>query len=323
METAPEPFVDDFLAHYGVKGMKWGVRKSETNARTKAYVSASETPSKLTRGELMSKVQSSEQMFVEKAGFRLTKKQALIGASVGAGLLIAAGGAYYAANNSDINFGDLASRLKTGYPAPGSKVTQSQFAELRKKAQMRTMLGDGYITQQSYLQGEYTLPAGHVFSRVSSANETDFKKNTYALHTKADFDRYVSEFSKDGHFTELYRVSFSAKTPIRVPSLTQRLDVLKDTMSTGGRKVSDSEVIKEYESMLKTFWTEPKAQTYFNALSAKGFNAIVDDADAGIAGESPLLLFDPSVLGSKSSKKLSKEEVSTSKNSLTEIRNRK
>lgn len=31
METIPEPFVDDFLAHYGVKGMKWGVRKSDSN----------------------------------------------------------------------------------------------------------------------------------------------------------------------------------------------------------------------------------------------------------------------------------------------------
>ena len=31
MGTVPEPFVDDFLAHYGVKGMKWGVRKSASD----------------------------------------------------------------------------------------------------------------------------------------------------------------------------------------------------------------------------------------------------------------------------------------------------
>lgn len=29
METTPDPFVDNFLAHYGVKGMKWGVRRSD------------------------------------------------------------------------------------------------------------------------------------------------------------------------------------------------------------------------------------------------------------------------------------------------------
>ena len=70
--------VEEFLAHYGVKGMKWGVRRSKTGG-----------------SESSGEKRSPE----EKAARRATAKKV----AIGTGLLIAAAGAAYAANSMSKN----------------------------------------------------------------------------------------------------------------------------------------------------------------------------------------------------------------------------
>ena len=305
------------LAHYGVKGMQWGVRKQDpsTNERAKAYIAAAPKPSRPSE-KMADDIADQQVATAQKSGFRITRKQALIGV----GAAFAVGGAYYAIKN-DVPQAAM-NKLRRGYPKEGTKVDADTFSDLRQKSQMQARMHGGYITPKSYLQGEYTLPAGHVFHRVSGSVENDFRKNTFALHSKEDLDRYVSEFSKDG-FGTLHHVTFTAKSAIRIPSLTQRLDVLKETMQSSGRTASEPEVLREYETLMKSYWTDPRASTYFKKLRDLGYHAIVDDADAGIAGESPLLLLDNTRFSQKQSRPLSAKDIDDAKANLTEIRNRK
>lgn len=312
------------LSHYGVKGMRWGVRKEEVsateNAQTKAYISETPKPIKPSLSEVEKSLADQEMAFAKKAGFRITRKQAL----VGVGAALTAGGAYYAISRSDISPSSAVQKLRGGYPKPGTKLSADEFSSLRQKSQLQVSLHNGYLTPKSYLQEEFTLPVGHVFHRISDTAETTFRERTYALHSDADYNRYLSEFSRPGSgFGNLHKVSFTAKTPIRVPSLTQRLDVLKETMSSDGRVPTDSEVLREYGSLMKTYWSEPRANAYFVNLRKKGFGAIVDDADAGIAGESPLLLLNADNFSAKSSAAVTQKDVEDARGNLTEIRNRK
>lgn len=52
-----DQFVENILEHYGVKGMKWGVRKSSSSRARTTY---SKAPSKLTDSELDKRIKRME-----------------------------------------------------------------------------------------------------------------------------------------------------------------------------------------------------------------------------------------------------------------------
>lgn len=56
--------VDEFLAHYGVKGMKWGVRKSSGD-------SSGSSEKRLSRKEFKAKVSSEKNAFYENKAARI------------------------------------------------------------------------------------------------------------------------------------------------------------------------------------------------------------------------------------------------------------
>lgn len=88
IDTEAPPFIEAFLEHYGIKGMKWGVRKSSDSSKTEK--TSRFTPEQKARA-----------------------KQA----AVGAGVLVAAVGAAFLANKMRES-GDLpVSTLRTAKPA--------------------------------------------------------------------------------------------------------------------------------------------------------------------------------------------------------------
>jgi hypothetical protein len=81
-DITPDPTVDEFLAHFGVKGMRWGVRKVHESDDSGG--SSEKTP----------------------ANHAKLKKAAIIGGSI-AGAALIAGGTYYLAKHGDLPISSL------------------------------------------------------------------------------------------------------------------------------------------------------------------------------------------------------------------------
>lgn len=321
---ATEEETKAFLSHFGVLGMHWGQHKAEDLS---VSTSSDEDIQKYldVKGPDLSKKQQAEKLAENKQkfaakfgpdskkadgpGFHLTEDQAMA-AITGAAFI-----------------GLIAySAIKLKPPPAGSLVTAEKYIKTCHISQLKswTGLGTGYVKKSSFKQAEYTLPSGHEFTRLSTSLETDFHKATYAVHNSDDFHRYVSAFrhEKSSQAT-FHKVTFHAKEDIRIPDLKTRLDTLREVMTTPTYTPSHDYVMTQYNSMSGGSWSSTRAQHFFDALDKKGYHAIIDDMDAGVIGQSPLVIFKHSAFTSKSSKVITKEEITKSEMLLREISNRK
>lgn len=328
------------LEHHGVKGMKWGVRKDEEpiqktniNERTKIYIASlrKEKSSPQTAAERKQNIKGNEKKFDEKFGLssdkedhRLTpnQKKLLIGAGVVVGVAAIAGTAYY---------------LNKSGKLPGQRVGLSQYQELIEGSKSRVWSGRGlsgeYMQESSFLRPGFELPAGHTFHRVSTVAESGFDfqgtVGTYATSSVQDMNRYLATSSELGYANSrnLHHTTFNSMTSIKVPSLTEALETMREVMAAEKgvpiNQISEEHVMNSYRSLSGGPWNSPRGKVFVKALSGKGFGAIVDEMDAGVVSDRPLLVFNGSHLTSKSSQPFKKRDILKGINTLTEISGRK
>lgn len=355
------------IVHFGVKGMRWGVRKKDDTggestaakpipkspdasgtsgstpgitykqpsaadkALTKKYQSLPEP--KLTKAEQSKNLLDSQKKSIDKLdasgdwefepppkGLTAEQKKKLVYLGLGA---VAVGGLMYMSNESykrNYSVGELGRNLD-GTPNKQSK--ESQFQDLVNQSKRRSWT-TGYIKQQSWDREEFELPVGHTFNRISRHDEKTFGTATYATHSKADFDRYVVGFRGEIDNGNLRHVTFKATAPIKVPNLATTIETLRESMSSDlGRNVSPSEATRQYKTLSGGKWDDPTSQNLFKALQAKGYGALVDEMDAGVIGDTPLVLFNHDIVGPKSSVPMTDARIRASENAVTEIPNRK
>lgn len=326
--------LDDFLAHYGVKGMKWGVVKKDATSsdpasskETSKYIAAIPKAPKLSNAQKAKNAAENQAKFLAKAeidpadtlpdsgkGWHPTGKQVAWGLAGAAFVGLYAYGAY-------------TGRL----PRPGSPCTAAQFNAAVSRSKMQTWYKDTYITEQSFARSEFSLPSGHVFNRISTVAEDSFNvaKGTYATHSVEDFNRYVTAFRHEKNSSKgLYHVAFEATSEVKVPNLTTVLGALSDVLTArNGSPPSPEQVLKTYTGMSGGAWIKddvfPVKKLLFEKLSSYGYHAIVDEMDAGVIGETPLVLFDYSVVGQKTATNLTAEAIKLAEASITELSNRK
>lgn len=337
-----------YLAHYGIKGMRWGHHKVEEtgpgrssksaekstsernsaareNALAKEYMAIKEKPR--NKEAAAKELAKNEQKFLAKAnpsvegqrGGLTDKQKALL--KVGIGVAAVGGLVLYAkySNNKQI----AAMREMAG-----KKIRLEQFNLHTQHSKMKTWGFGGYIQDSSFARKEFTLPPGHTFHRISTAAEDSFKHSTYATHSIEDFNRYAAVFrhEKIGE-SAFHHVTFSAKEAIKVPSLATTLETMREAMSKDlGRVVTPAEAKSKYEFLSGGGWhpTHDKhVGSFFSLLQNKGYGAIVDEMDAGVIGDTPLVLFTKNLLSEKVSKPLTEEALNLAEKSLIEITNRK
>jgi len=354
-----QPFASpgEALEHYGVKGMRWGVHKEEetssedssstekvvsdakakakaaNNAKTKAYMAAANSVT-TTPQQAVKNVRRDRENFAKKfesadgdgKGLTPTQKKLLIGGAVG---ITAIGGVYLAKKYG------LGTTSEIPKFRPGDKVSLEEFIQLRQQSQFAALMGHSqYITDASFQRSAFELPAGHTFHRLSYDPEATFGKSTYALHSIEDFHRYVASGFMGIHeldMAKMQHVTWKSTKAIKVPELTEVLDTVRDVLAeerkVGKSAISDRDVIDSYSKWSGGGWGEGNGygggRNLLNSLKAKGYSAIVDEGDGGILGESPLLMFDTSGMGPKTSTFVGREAVKTAQQSLTEIANRK
>lgn len=188
----------------------------------------------------------------------------------------------------------------------------------------------GYIKDSSFKQTGFTLPAGHTFHRISTGVETSFKNGgTYATHSTEDFHRYVAAFRQEKGGQPLNHINFTTKGEFRVPSLVDTLQTMKETLAEmNGVHVDDvpqAKVVSTYQRLSGGAWSneDKGTATFFANLAKKGYHAIVDEMDAGVIGEAPLVIFGHDNLTEKTHKPLTSEAIKLAESSLIEIANRK
>jgi hypothetical protein len=214
--------------------------------------------------------------------------------------------------------------------APGSKITYDDYWKKIEHTEMSRVSGISKDAFDKMDETPISVPAGHIFKRVSTDKEEILRKQIYATYKDVDNDRYQAVLPKFwnqwGIGSEAkggYVVSIKAKEAIVSPSQKDRVKAFIELMdepvkgktkSAWGTESAD-EVTKSGKewlvgksnmssedaalAMYRNFSLglvnkTPLSDAYFDKLKSKGFNAIIDDNDSGKLSDSPMLIFDTS-----------------------------
>lgn len=329
------------ILHYGVKGMRWGVRKKEelvgdkptakeeppVKRTAKQYQDAAKKLSQertpleqqaknlkenqkkfLAKADIDSSLKDDTPPEASKKGWRPTKNQVLLTA-----LGVAAVGA--------IAYGAYVSKELP----PGARCSPAQFNYSVLRSKTASWTGNKFIDETSFRQKEFTLPAGHVFHRISTQVEGGFRSATYATHSIEDYNRYLTAFRHEKGSAALHHITFKATSDIRVPDLPTRLNAMHEAMRLYNRHgvYTDADVVRAYTRLSGGGWNDSLAEHFFSVLRRDGFGAIIDDMDAGVIGDSPLVVFATDLLSSKNSSPITGSDIKAAAEGLFELANRK
>jgi hypothetical protein len=86
---------------------------------------------------------------------------------------------------------------------------------------------------------------------------------------------------------------------------------------------STEHLMEEYQKLSGGQWNNTQAEQLFGVLRKKGFGAIVDEMDAGVIGETPLVVFARDILGEKNNTPLTHDDITHAESNLIELENRK
>lgn len=350
-----DPLPDDieFLEHHGVKGMKWGVRNEDRPTGRESGSSTNDKKQKsnvsnddflkayfelqgksYTPAEKAKNIAENKKKFLDKfddgdskkddgeSGFHLTKGQV---AAIGVGAAFV--GLYFYGKHLDKSINLELSKaydILGNPPNPGSPVPADVFHTLTSGSIAQTWMGGNFIQPSSFDRPEFTLPVGHTFKRLSTRPEEVFKgAATYTTHSTNDFNRYLSQFRKEKvGAKKFYEVSFKTNEEIKVPNLNTALKTLKEVLIKDGVNATDEFVLESYQAMSGGKWDSHRATTFFSALKSKGYGAIVDEMDAGVIGDTPLVLFNRNTTP-LTPKLLSNSDIKLAESSLVELFDRK
>ncbi len=329
---------DQALAHFGVKGMRWGVRNEEElkgrkksskqSTYDKAVNEAKIAENKAKWGKKFEPPKKVESQSTKK-GWRPTKKQLVI-AGIGAayiGLVIYGN---YSNNSALQQFAELNNNAREkaqSFLKAGQACSASAYNKAVQGSISRSWGASGYIKESSFLQQGTTFAPGHVFHRISTGTETTFGNATYCTDSLADFNRYVAAFRHEKGNVPIHHISFRATQEIKIPSLTTTLDVLRQSLSSvKHEEITIDQAISYYRHLSGSDWdskSNPVVDHFIKSLIQQGYHGLVDEMDAGVIGERPLVLFDKSRVSKKSSQLMTKAHIKASEAALTEIFNRK
>lgn len=322
--------VKNVLAHYGIKGMKWGVRKEEEIGphSTASYLAALDPGKKVTAKEAAANLTENEKKFQDKfngpdkktneaakKSFVSKHKKVLINTAVGAAVIA---GLILSEKQRNAKYNASIKEFS------GKDIPLQQFESHVNFSKEKTWMKNDFVKPESFDREEFTLPAGHTFHRISRDAEDTFGESTYATHSTEDFNRYVAQFRGELGDSPLHHVTFQATQDVKVPNLQTVLSTLKEAMTgTHTYEYSEKQILDEYQSLSGGKWNGNNALKMIDRLKQKGYGALVDEMDAGVIGETPLVLFAQHLLGGKSNTLLTEEAISQAEASLIELSYRK
>lgn len=141
---------------------------------------------------------------------------------------------------------------------------------------------------------EFTIPEGYTFQRLSGAQEDSSQYGTSrpAYSTFLSNDKRM--YGASGEFgSKPYTVTYTAKGPTRVPSVSKVLETFKQVYEEENPGVTfpDKDIVKFYRNASGSRWDRPEHTKVLESLKKQGYSALVDDMDAGYMGDLPIIFF--------------------------------
>jgi hypothetical protein len=237
--------VDNFLAHYGVKGMKWGVRKD--HYREYHEVATVDTANNIAKRQM-------------------------------------------------------------------ANVNMVRYMARGRSKQERRKFDDNWYNSLS--TGKEFVEKGHHLSRVvRGVDGNALSGYLYVSQIKSDHDMYTATIPaftngfKAGkrQYHSAYQVSLETKRRLAMPSAKERVDTFIEQLQTPGGKqwlkdngykneideLNAKEVGLKYYDRFNKYAGNKDIKfnnQYFNTVRAKGYDALIDDNDAGIWSKKPTIL---------------------------------
>lgn len=306
--------IDDFLAHFGVKGMRWGVRKEykpvgresgskakDETARQKAeYDAEAKRIQKALKAngiddrraaQLKAKYGVAPQ---EEPTSGLSKNQKIaIGIGVGVGVAALGYAAYKGGVFDSIKSLPLYETNATAYSkaVDGLSINWHEGVDLK---------------------------AGSILKRVSTVAEKEVRADGFfACFRDGDVESYKAILPTfwpmwgvgtpvDGGYINHYK----AAAAVRAPSGEKTFEIFKDLIKNTSNfdtaigvynpdigNASD-EVLKGLFKQFSASWidgTDQGVKYFFDRIKSEGYNALIDFNDAGTLGKTPLRVIDSSI----------------------------
>ena len=246
------------------------------------------------------------------------------------------------------SYSEKATKTKNFSPKTRAEATVNMYRYFATGGRMKSGQKYNEAWYNNLDTGKSYIRKGATLNRiVRGVDENTLSGRLYVAKRKDDSEMYkatIPYVQKKGaagkrQYHSVYQVSMKTKKRMSMPSEKERVDTFIETIQTkSGRQwlkdngykgqideLNAKEVgLKYYKNFNKYAGNQSVKfnDTYFNAVKAKGYDAILDDNDAGVWSKEPTILLSPrNTVKVTKVHQLSADEINKAQANVLKLRN--